>query len=190
MKSKYDAILLLGLKLNADGTPKHELTLRIETAAACYQEGLAPLVIPCGGQTEGTPISEAAVMRDALMARGVPEKAIHLEDRSLITVENLLNARDMLGKKHPRVLIVTSDYHMLRAKLICRFSAHMRPGGRKARIPREETVQQRRMEPLHALDYMLGYQTGKYQRPRWYRRLMYEKFGIENKKVTHANHGK
>ena len=96
----------------------------------------------------------------------------------------------MLGKKRPRVLIVTSDYHMLRAKLICRFSAHMRPGGRKARIPREETKQQRRMEPLHTLDYVLGYQTGKFQRPRWYRRLMYEKFGIENKQVTHANHRK
>lgn len=38
MKSKYDAILLLGLKLNADGTPKHELTLRIETAADCWKK--------------------------------------------------------------------------------------------------------------------------------------------------------
>ena len=189
MKSKYDAILLLGLKLNADGTPKHELTLRIETAADCWKKGLAPLIISCGGQTPDTPVSEAAVMRDALVALGVPESAIHMEDRSLITVENLLNAREMLGKKHPRVLIVTSDYHMLRAKLICRFSAHMRPGGCKARIPREEARQQRRMEPLHTLDYVLGYQTGKFQRPRWYRKLMYEKFGIEDKKVTHANHG-
>ena len=115
MKSKYDAILLLGLKLNADGTPKHELTLRIETAADCWKKRLAPLIIPCGGQTPDTPVSEAAVMRDALVALGVPESAIHMEDRSLITVENLLNAREMLGKKHPRVLIVTSDYHLPRA---------------------------------------------------------------------------
>ena len=176
MKSKYDAILLLGLKLNADGTPKHELTLRIETAAACYQEGLAPLVIPCGGQTPGTPVSEAAVMRDLLRKQGVPETAIRPEDRSQLTVENFVNARGLLEAARPRVLIVTSDYHMLRAKMICRFSAHMRPAGRKARIPRAMVRAQRLEEPLHLIDYMLGYQSGRFRRPKWYTRLMYGLF--------------
>ncbi len=33
MHRRYDAILLLGLKLNEDGSSRHELTLRIERAA-------------------------------------------------------------------------------------------------------------------------------------------------------------
>ena len=176
MKRRYDAILLLGLKLNPDGSPRKELLLRIQTAARCYREGLALLVIPCGGQTPGTPVSEAAVMRDLLIEQGVPAQAIRLEDRSQLTVENFVNARGLLEAARPRVLIVTSDYHMLRAKMICRFSAHMRPAGRKARIPRATVRTQRLEEPLHLIDYMLGYQSGRFKRPKWYTRLMYGLF--------------
>ena len=117
----YDAILLLGLKLLPDGSPTHELTLRVGTAASCFRAGRAPCIICCGGQTPGTPVSEAEVMRGMLIALGVPESSVLCEDRSQITVENFKNARKMLDKPRPRVLIVTSDYHMLRSLLICRF---------------------------------------------------------------------
>ncbi|MBQ7455890.1 MAG: YdcF family protein [Clostridia bacterium] len=170
---RYDAILLLGLKLNDDGSPRHELSLRIETAAKCYHRGLAPLIIPCGGRTPDTPCSEAEVMREALISLGVPEKAIRCEDKSQITVENFFNARALLSVADPRVLIVTSDYHMLRSRLICRFSAHMRCGGCKARIPHSEVRAARRKEPLHLIDYLLGYQTGRRPRPEAYKRFMY-----------------
>ncbi|MBQ9198102.1 MAG: YdcF family protein [Clostridia bacterium] len=176
MSRHYDAILLLGLKLNADGSPRHELTLRIETAAACFREGISDIIIPCGGQTPGTPVSEAQVMREALIALGVPEGAIRMEAQSQLTVENFLNARRLLPGKRPRVLIVTSDYHMARAKLICRVSAGMRAAGRKARIPRAEVRAQRLEEPLHLIDYMLGYQSGRFRRPIWYTKFMYSLF--------------
>lgn len=176
MKRPCDAILLLGLKLNADGTPRHELTLRVETAARCWLAGRAPLLIPCGGQTPDTPVSEAAVMRRMLLDLDVPDDAIRMEAQSQQTVENFLNARRLLPGKRPHVLIVTSDYHMARAKMICRFSAHMRASGCKARIPRQETRVQRLEEPLHLIDYMLGYQSGRFQRPKWYLKLMYGLF--------------
>ena len=169
----FEAILLLGHKLRADGSPSHELTLRIACAATCYHKGCAPLIIPCGGQTPNTSISESDVMRAALLALNVPDSAIHCENQSQITVENLLNARKMLPGKRPHVLIVTSDYHMLRAKLICRISAGMRASGCKARIPRQETRAARLAEPLHLIDYMLGYQSGRRARPSWYTRIMY-----------------
>jgi len=174
---RYDAILLLGLKLEPDGTPRRELLLRIEKAAECWHRGLAPIIIPCGGQTPGTPCSEAEVMRRELLALGVAESAIRMEAQSQITVENFLNARALLQKARPRVLIVTSDYHLLRAKLICRFSARMRCGGCKAVIPRAESRAARKMEPLHLLDYLLGFQSGRRKRPQWYTRFMYALLG-------------
>lgn len=174
MKKQYDAILLLGLKLNSDGTPLHELTLRIETAAECYKKGLSNLIIPCGGKTPGTPVSEASVMHDALISLGVPESAICMEGQSQITVENFRNAAALLRTvKHPHVLIVTSDYHMFRSLLICRISAHMRASGRKAIIPRSETRIARRKEPLHLIDYILGYQSKRFKRPKLYARVMH-----------------
>ena len=174
MHRRYDAILLLGLKLNEDGSSRHELTLRIERAAQCYHQGLSPVIIPCGGQTPGTPVSEAAVMRDALLALGVTDTAIRCEAQSRITVENFRNARRMLGDiRRPRVLIVTSDYHMLRSKLICRFSGHMRCAGCAVRIPADEKREAVRLEPLHTIDYVLGYQSGRFKRPKLYSRIMH-----------------
>ena len=173
MSRRYDAILLLGLKLNPDGTPRNELTLRVRAAAACWQQGRAENIIACGGQTPDTPVSEAVVMRDMLTALGVPKEHILLEERSQLTVENLINARAMLTAAKTHVLIVTSDYHMLRAKLICRFSAHMRASGYKVRIPHDLVRAQRIEEPLHVIDYVLGYQSGRRQRPKWYLKLMY-----------------
>ena len=174
MHRRYDAILLLGLKLNPDGSPRHELVLRIRHAAQCYHLGYAPVIIPCGGQTPGTPLSEAAVMRALLLEQGVPEAAIRCEAQSGITVENFRNARKLLDDiRHPRVLIVTSDYHMFRSKLICRFSGHMRCTGSAARIPAAEKREAARLEPLHTIDYILGYQSGRFKRPKMYLRIMH-----------------
>lgn len=179
MKKCYDAILLLGLKLNADGSPKEELTLRVRKAAQCYQQGLSPLIIPCGGQTPGTPVTEAAVMQDMLLSLGIPLSAIRKEDTSQITVENMRNARRVLGKDHPHVLIVTSHYHALRARIICRKSSGMRASTRSAHIPYKLAPQSIRLEPLRLIDYLLGFQDTNRQRPKWYLKLMYG-LGIPN----------
>lgn len=173
MKRKYDAILLLGLKLTPDGRPVQELTLRIEKAAECYHKGLSDLIIPCGGQTPGTPVSEAAVMKDALRRLNVPESAILCENQSQYTVENIRNARKLLPGDKPRVLVVTSDYHTLRACMICRREAQMRAKGCKARIPWRIKRVAAILEPLHTIDFILGYQcTGK-KRPALYLKIMY-----------------
>lgn len=63
--------------------------------------------------------TEAEVMRELLIARGVPENLIRLEDRSHITLENVRNACALLGEGK-RVALVTSDYHMARALDDCR----------------------------------------------------------------------
>lgn len=173
MKKRYDAILLLGLKLNADGSPKDELLLRIEKAVQCYQKGKAPLIIPCGGQTPGTPITEADVMEQHLLQQHIPQEAIIKEDKSLITVENMLGARAVLNKADPHVLIVTSHYHALRARIICRRSAHMRASTCSARIPYQLAPASIRLEPLRLIDYLLGFQDSDKKRPQWYLKIMY-----------------
>ncbi|MBO4836822.1 MAG: YdcF family protein [Clostridia bacterium] len=172
----YDAILLLGLKLKEDGSPRPELMIRIRKAAECWKKEKAPLIITCGGRTPGTPVSEAQVMKRELEKLGIPAAAIRMEDRSQITVENFINARKILAPARPCVLIVTSDYHMLRSRMICRFSAGMRCRGSKARIPRSQVRTQRLKEPLHLIDYMLGFQTGRFRRPGWYLKLMHALF--------------
>ena len=62
---------------------------------------------------------------------------------------------------------------MLRSKLICRFSSHMRCAGCAVCIPADEKREAVRLEPLHTIDYILGYQSGRFKRPKLYSRIMH-----------------
>ena len=114
-----DAILILGHRLEPDGSPSDDQIRRVDCAVAHWRETNAPVIMPCGGLTPGHDRTEAEVMRDLLIARGVPEGIIHLEDRSRVTIENVRNARALLGDGK-RVALVTSDYHVERALDDCR----------------------------------------------------------------------
>lgn len=168
---QYDAILVLGLKLGPDGTPDKALVDRVELAAKLYREGKAGCIIPCGGQTENTPVSEAWVMGEGLKERGVPEGAIVPEDKSLYTVENIRNAKGILAERgilKPRVMLVTSDYHAFRAAYMAR-SMGMKVKSVSSKTPQDAVKRQRRkMEFFYFLNYAMGWETGKRKRPAWY----------------------
>ena len=114
-----DAILILGHRLEADGSPSDDMIRRVDCAVRHWQETHAEILMPCGGLTPGQKRTEAEVMRDLLTERGVPQNIIHLEDRSRITIENIRNAKVLLGEGK-RAALVTSDYHLARALSDCR----------------------------------------------------------------------
>ena len=128
-----DAIVLLGggMGSNPNVYPYAEMWSgadRTWHAARLYKAGKAPLVIPTGvGERE----SSLPLLRDL----GVPESAVVIEDRARNTEENakfvekLINSRvehvervdenDAEARK-PRVLLVTSAWHMRRSVLMYR----------------------------------------------------------------------
>ena len=111
MMEKTDAIIVLGHRLLPGNLPSEDLKRRIDKAVEVWRETGAPLIMPCGGLTYERQRTEAEVMREMLMDRGVPGDIIRLEDQSRITLENMLNAYDLLGPDK-RVAVVSSDYHM------------------------------------------------------------------------------
>ena len=116
---KTDAIIVLGHRLLPGNLPSEDLKRRIDKAVEVWRETGAPLIMPCGGLTYERQRTEAEVMREMLMDRGVPGDIIRLEDQSRITLENMLNAYDLLGPDK-RVAVVSSDYHMDMALNDCR----------------------------------------------------------------------
>ncbi|MCR4884707.1 MAG: YdcF family protein [Clostridiales bacterium] len=108
---KTDVILVLGHRLLPDDTPSEDLKRRIDKAVELWKETGASMIMPCGGLTRDRHRTEAEVMKEMLMERGVPSEQICLEDKSRITLENLVNACDLVGTEK-RVAIVSSDYHM------------------------------------------------------------------------------
>ncbi len=109
-----DAIIILGHRLEPGCKPSEDLVRRIDAAVAHWKETNAPIIMPCGGITPGHDRTEAEVMREMLIERGVPDEIIHLEDRSRITIENILNAKALLGEGK-NIALVSSDYHVERA---------------------------------------------------------------------------
>jgi uncharacterized SAM-binding protein YcdF (DUF218 family) len=111
--------LILGAAVWAGG-PSPTLRRRVMVAAGLWHVGAVSHVICCGGLGRHPP-TEAEVMRDILLAEGVAEGAILLEDRSTTTAENVALALPLLAALGARqVVMVTDWYHAPRARMTAR----------------------------------------------------------------------
>lgn len=81
-------------------------------------------VVVTGGLGFGERITEAEAMEGFLISHGITPERIIREDRATSTMENFLYTRDLLRKSGETymgsITIVTSDFHMLRSKLLAR----------------------------------------------------------------------
>jgi len=115
----YEAIIVLGAQVKADGTPSVALSRRLTAALESYMEKPA-LMIVCGAQGGNEPRAEGDVMRDWLMENGVPGTDVVAETASFNTRENLTNAKAIMEMRGlEEALVVTSDYHVARALALC-----------------------------------------------------------------------
>lgn len=163
----FDVILLLGVELDAQDRPTKEMALRVSKAAQAWKEGAAQKIVCCGGVCEGHGAAEADVMSAMLREQGVPSGAILREDKSTDTMENFRFAARLLGgAKGKRVLVVTSDYHMLRSLWTARrvgFSAK----GAAAELEHDRLWKRLRMqECCYLVDLLMGWQDEGKSRPQ------------------------
>lgn len=115
-----DFVLILGAGLRGE-EPSKTLQGRLDAGLEFLLENRDIPVIVSGGQGQGEAISEAEAMGAFLIENGVEKKRIYLESLSTDTYENIKFSNEIMeqfGLKNPTVLIITSDYHLLRAKLL------------------------------------------------------------------------
>jgi len=110
-----DAIVVLGARVDESGAPSGSLYERITAAADYLRANPETVAVASGGQGDDEPMSEAACIRDYLVAAGIDEGRILLEDQSTSTKENLRNSFALLEGRAERVGIVTNDFHLFRA---------------------------------------------------------------------------
>ena len=123
-----DFIIILGCGLRPDGTPTPLLAGRIEKGMQFYHEqiqrtGKHAKFITSGGQGPDEAVSESLSMKNYLLAHGIPEADILMEDRSVNTLENMRNAKEIIDAAEPeaKVIFATSRYHIFRSGLKARF---------------------------------------------------------------------
>lgn len=112
---RADAALVLGYALADDGRPRPSLVARVDRAAELYKAGLVPRLVVSGGAGRAHK-TEAGVMRELLIERGVPNEAIQVEIKARSTEENFACSAPLLAQAGARtVLLVTEPWHMPRA---------------------------------------------------------------------------
>lgn len=175
---KMDAILLLGVELDADDAPTPELLARADAAARACAAHPEAVAVVCGGVLPGHSRAEADVMAELLAQRGVAQGRILREKQSQNTAENMRFAARLLGGAGGRrVLVVTSDYHLRRAVMTARRTG-FRARGLAAPLPHDAAWRTLRSKELcFALDLLMGWQDKGKSRPAWTQRAFDRVFG-------------
>jgi uncharacterized SAM-binding protein YcdF (DUF218 family) len=83
-------------------------------ALQAWKQGNFRLVVVTGGGAPGESVAKA--VGDFLVSQGVPREAVRLETQSSSTRENALFTRELLVYESGRKVLLTSDYHMFRAR--------------------------------------------------------------------------
>ncbi|WP_057879913.1 YdcF family protein [Companilactobacillus kimchiensis] len=119
--SGTDFLIVLGNKCMSSHVPPI-LAGRLDKAIELYSDTKTkPKIIVSGGKSSLKLDTEASLMRNYLLDAGIPEEMIIAETKSINTVQNLefsaIKIRKIWQKDtRPRVIIVTSDYHIPRTK--------------------------------------------------------------------------
>lgn len=120
--SAPEFVVVLGAQVQGD-QPSLTLKKRLDLALSYLNDHPQAKVIVSGAQGADEAYTEASVMADYLIERGVDESRVIQEDRARDTRENLEYSR-VLAEQHgmdtASVLIITSDFHLCRAKYLAR----------------------------------------------------------------------
>lgn len=108
-----DAGLVLGAApIGPEGGPNRYFEYRLDAAALLWRAGKVPLLLLSGAP------GEPEAMRAGLVARGVPETALRLDDGGLRTRDSLQRARTVFGQT--RLIVVSQRFHLARALFLAR----------------------------------------------------------------------
>lgn len=115
--ARVDAILVLGNKVESDGTPSPRLKARLDRAAELLAAGWARWIIVSGG-TGKEGFDEARVMRDYLITQAIPADQVIMDPLGVDTFATAVNARRILRERQlGSVLVVSQFFHLPRCRL-------------------------------------------------------------------------
>lgn len=143
-KQSADYVIVLGAQVRGKALSR-TLEYRLEKALEYARVHPNTVLVLSGGQGAGEEMTEAEAMYEYLKAHGIPESQMLLEEQSASTYENLVYSKLLIQEREAkrrqtirdvmaasgylsppdeevsiRVGIITSNFHVLRAKAIAR----------------------------------------------------------------------
>jgi uncharacterized SAM-binding protein YcdF (DUF218 family) len=115
-----EAIVVLGAA-QYDGRPTPVLQARLDKVLEVYKAGKVQWIVVTGGRQEGDRFTEAESSRNYLVAHGVPERAILLENEGRSSWQSMQGAGRILKDRGiKRILVVSDGFHLFRLKVMAR----------------------------------------------------------------------
>lgn len=115
-----DAIVVLGARVNADGSPGSDLTSRTYHAVDLWEAGIAPYII-CTGGFRDEPLSAASVCKRFAVSLDVPAERVFLADGSSNTGEDAEATKQVMDRQGWRsAVLVSHPLHLYRARWLFR----------------------------------------------------------------------
>ncbi|WP_077926693.1 YdcF family protein, partial [Wohlfahrtiimonas larvae] len=129
-----DAIIVLGYQIEGEPLePSKALKNRLDMAYQYWLESPKVKVIVSGGKTQGYAKSEAEVMQEYLVKRGIPSENILLEDDSTRTAHQFINSKKLMNIHN--AVVVTNDFHLPRSLMLAARSGIEHVSGLAAATP-------------------------------------------------------
>ena len=122
-KEQVQYMVVLGAKVRESG-PSVSLWDRIHGAADYLEAHPDTIAIVSGGQGPDEPMTEAKATYDELIALGIHPDRVWMEEKATSTWENLNFTLDLIeektGERPGKLGILSSEYHLFRAKLFAK----------------------------------------------------------------------
>ncbi|WP_347713961.1 YdcF family protein [uncultured Parvimonas sp.] len=117
MDTYENYVLVLGAKAN-NGNLSKTLINRLDTTIEYLNKHKTAKAVLCGGKENNNEFSQAEYMQKYLIEKGIDKDRLILETKSKNTFENIKFALEKLDKKPSEIMVISSSYHLFRAKLI------------------------------------------------------------------------
>lgn len=121
--SDVDYVIILGGGV-INGEVTMTLQYRLDEGILFLKDHPDLEVIVTGGVGHGETISEGEAMKNYLVQKGIPEEKIIVESKATSTMENFKYTKQILkeqtGRSDYKVMVVTSDFHMARSKVLAK----------------------------------------------------------------------
>lgn len=116
---EVEYLIILGAKVRGQTVTK-SLAKRLDAAYDFMIDNKDVKAVCTGGQGADEKITEALAMKKYLVAKGIEEDRIILEDKSTTTYENLKNAKNIINDNKANVAVVTNNFHVYRGMHLTR----------------------------------------------------------------------
>lgn len=120
------ATVILGYALGEGGVMKPTLIERLKKGYELYKKNPNSPIIVSGGVQKGG-VTEAFLMREWLVSKGVPSKQIYMDDLAKDTVGNAIYSTEILATLKPeKVTLISSASHIRRGLSVFQEAANLK----------------------------------------------------------------